>query len=227
MSFSSFFSTHTPLSKLISLTVLPLCKHTSVNQTTNYNHLHSHELYNNHKILNRQLTTMWQPPPMVACLPVGNSYSGPLEDLLPAPDCSACYQRQSLPAERQNRPGLAPGLIAWLPHQNDIPSTSCVHNELDNNTSAFNHPCVVLAMSKCQHLVFCSSVTSFGETSIQEKYRPCQEQQHKARIFSEYIALRRKDTISHNGLGELDQYITSTVTTTTAHANATNQQLWA
>ena len=117
------------------------------------------------------------------------------------PRCTVC---SNAPTSGPFLPGDPSGAISWLPRKHEIPSNSCAHQQAVLNNGAFHHPCLIAMTSVCGHLVFCMPITSFGNGTIQGKYAPCHNPQRKERIFSEYVALRNRETIPHNLLGELD-----------------------
>ena len=117
-----------------------------------------------------------------------------LEMDIPPPPCVRCIGHANSSFDRNRL-----GTVAWLPKQANLSQQSVAHQQL--NKEAFGHPCVIIAHSTCSHLVFCLQACSFGGRTIQQKYSTGR---NVRRQLDSYLALRRRDTVPHNELGELD-----------------------
>lgn len=78
-------------------------------------------------------------------------------------------------------------MVAQLPAESLVPSESVVRLQSQVNTGAYNHPVVILQQSLCRHMVFCAPVTSFGQTSLMEKYKNAGSAT-KDNVFFRYMA---------------------------------------
>jgi hypothetical protein len=103
-----------------------------------------------------------------------------------------------------------PGEMAWLPSMNDLTAaghTWCAEQQpRDLNAGAFNHPCIILKSSACDHLVYCAPCTSFGGRGIQAKYDKANK---NSDTFYRHLSISSEHSSPHSELPKLQLQSTS------------------
>ena len=100
---------------------------------------------------------------------------------------------------------LANGLIAQLPAINrQSYALSCASQQTKAlHPNALSHPCVIINLSPCGHMVHCLPATSWGNKMFQQKWAGIRNAVTFAETSNAWLPLLQPNTVPHNSLGPL------------------------